>query len=172
MRKSLQPVGPQAPDRGLTAPASLQPLAAGAAITLYAAWNARNLLAAWLHSPFDRCGSVAFLLWIVPILLWAARPSPRRVSIPAFAVALLISFAGVAADLGALKYLGLALALAAFLPLRPATSLWLPCAAAWMPAAGWAFSAHGPLFVNSARVAVGLAALATTPLLLRDEKLR
>jgi len=154
---------------------SLQPVAAGAAISLYATWNARHLLAAWLHSPYDRCDSLAFLLWIVPIaFLWMRRLStdrPARVSSAAFAIALLISFAGVATDLSVLEYLGLAIALAGFLPIQPATFPWLACAAAWMPAAGWAFSAHGSLLVNSMRAAIGLAALLLTPLFLHNESI-
>lgn len=149
---------------------SLQPLAAGAAITLYASWNARALLSAWIHSPFDRCGSLAFVLWTVPVAcFWVTRmlgDSSRRVSIPAFAIALVVSFAGVATDLSVIEYLGLAIAMAGFLPLKPATFVWLGCAVAWMPAAGWAFSSHGSVLINSMRAGIGLAALLITPFLL------
>ena len=175
MRKSLQPIGRQAPESGLSAP-ELQPLAAGAAIALYAAWNARHLLNAWLHSPFDRCDSLAFFLWVSPVAcLWARRlltGCPARVSPGAFAISLAISFAGVATDLSALEYLGLAVALAGFLPIRPVTFPWLAFAAAWMPAAGWAFSTQGSILVNSMRAAAGLAALLLTPLFLRHDSVR
>jgi hypothetical protein len=173
VRKSIQSIGRQAPEDGLRAPTSLQPVAAGVAISLYAAWNARRLHFAWLYSPYDRGDSVAFLLWIMPIaFLWVRRLStgrPARVSSAAFAIGLVISFAGVATDLSVLEYLGLAVALAGFLPIQPATVPWLACAAAWMPAAGWAFSAHGSVLVNSMRVAVGVAALLLTPLFLRND---
>ena len=155
--------------------ASLQPVAAGAAISLYAAWNARNLLAAWLHSPYDRYGWLAFLLWVFPIgCLWMTRlhtdhAGSKQVSSAAFAIALAISFAGVISDLGALKYLGLAIALAGFLPLQPASFVYLACAAAWMPAAGWALSSHGSLLVNSIRATIGLAAVLLTPCFLSNE---
>jgi hypothetical protein len=158
--------------------ASLQPAAAGAAISIYAIWNARNLLAAWLHSPYDRCGSLAFLLWTVPILsLWmtrllANRARSTRLSSAPFAIALAVSFAGVAADLSALKYLGLAIALSGFLPVQPATFVWLGCAAAWMPAAGWAFSSHGSILVNSMRATIGLAALLLTPRFMSHESVQ
>ncbi len=148
-------------------------MAAGVAIALYAAWNARNLTAAWLHSPFDRCGAPAFLLWLVPIV-WIRAKGPldgarARVSTAAFAAGLVLSFAGVAADLGVVKYAGLAIALAGFLPIQPARFLWLACAAGWMPAAGWAFSSHGVILVNAMRAAIGLAAMALIPLFLRHE---
>jgi hypothetical protein len=157
-------------------------VAAGAAITVYAAWNARNLVSAWLHAPFDRRGIPAFVLWNVPIAcLWISRLLNSRnpkseirnrrcpVSPVAFAIALVVSFSGVAADLYVLEYLGLAIALAGFLPVRPATFAWLACACAWMPAAGWAFSSCGPALVNSFRAVIGLAAVSMTPLLLRNE---
>ena len=172
VRTNLQPICRETPGDGLTG-LSLQPLAAGVAIALYAAWNARNLAGAWLHSPFDRCGSPAFLLWIVPIA-WVRlkRPPacpPMPVSAAAFAIGLAVSFAGVATDLGVLKYAGLAIALAGFLPIRAATFLWLGCAAAWMPAAGWAFSSHGVILVNSMRAGIGLMAALSSPLFLRHE---
>jgi hypothetical protein len=160
-------------------------VAAGAAITLYAAWNARNLVPAWQHSPYDRRGFPAFLLWNVPLAsLWISRLLDFQirnskleirnlhgsVSPVVFAIALVVSFSGAAADLYVLEYLGLAIALAGFLPVRPATLAWLACACAWMPAAGWAFSSYGPVLVNFIRAVIGLAAVSMTPLILRNEK--
>jgi len=169
-------VGRQAPQSRLSESSSVQPIAAGAAITLYAAWNARHLAGAWLHSPFDRCGSLAFLLWIVPIAcLWVTRRltgRAGRVSSAAVAIALVVSFAGVATDLSVLEYLALAIALAGFLPVQPATFVWLACAAAWMPAAGWAFSSHGFVLVNAVRAGIGFLALLLTPFFLRHESIR
>jgi hypothetical protein len=175
MRTSVHFVGRQAPGSSLSE-SSLQPIAAGAAITLYAAWNARHLLGAWLHSPFDRCDSLAFVLWIVPVLcLWVTRrlkKRPGRVACGAFAIALLISFAGVATDLSVLEYIAFAIALAGFLPVQRATVVWLACAPAWMPAAGWAMSSNGPFSVNATRAGIGLLAVLLTPLFLRHESLR
>ena len=39
----------------------------------YGIWQSRNLLEAWLHSPFDRWGWLAFLIWLVPFLVCNAR---------------------------------------------------------------------------------------------------
>lgn len=152
-----------------------QPAAAGIAICLYAIWNARSLMTAWLHSPYDRWGSIAFLCWIVPVIfLWTVRffangAEDRSISTAVPGIALAVSFAGSATDLSALKYLGMALSIAGFLPVRPATLAWLGCAAAWMPAAGWAFSTYSPALVNSTRAVIGLAALLLIPLLSRRE---
>jgi hypothetical protein len=173
VRKSLQPAGGQTPERGLGPSATVQPLIIGAAITFYAAWNARGLLAAWLHSPYDRFDPSAFAFWLLPIAVIRTLHRPGRplsVGIAPFAIALLVSFAGVAVDLRSLEYLSLAVALSGFIPFRPATLPWLLCAIAWMPGAGWAFSSHGPLFVNVSRLACGLLSVALTPLLFpRDE---
>ncbi len=174
MRTSLQfPDRPTA--ESYINPSWVKPSAAGVAITVYAAWNARIVLGAWQHSPFDRCGFVAFILWIVPVAcLFVARrltERPTQASSAAFGIALLLSFAGVAMDLSVLEYAGLAIALAGFLPVQGATFVWLVCAAAWMPAAGWAFSAHGYITVNAMRVAVGLLAVFLTPLFLRRESI-
>ncbi len=168
MRKSFQPVGGQTPEPGLRPSVAFHPIAAGIAITLYAAWNARGLVAAWLYSPYDRFDPAAFAFWLLPIaIVWTLhqRRGPLNLGIAPFAIALVVSFAGVAVDLRSLEYLSLAVALAGFIPFRPATLLWLACAIAWMPGTGWAFSSNGPLFVNCARVATGLASVAFTPLL-------
>ena len=182
MRKSIQSIGGSAAADCLTRPSALQPAIAGIAITLYAAWNARNVVSAWQHSPFDRRGFPGFLLWSAPLgAVWLSRlvkaqtrnPKPEilhsAVSPAAFAIALIVSFSGAAADLYVLEYLGLAIALAGFLPVRPVTFAWLACAIAWMPAAGWAFSSEGPVLVNAMRAVIALVAVSMTPLFLRHE---
>jgi hypothetical protein len=158
----------------------IQPSAAlsGAAITAYAAWSARDILTAWVHSPYDRCDSLVFVMWLAPLCyLWMAYPVVarevlKRSSCAAFAAALGLSFLGVIVDMSALKYLGLAVALAGFLPMQPVTLLWLAAAAAWMPAAGWTMSAHGVPLVCAMRLAVGLGALSLTSSFLHDEPVR
>jgi len=35
----------------------------------YGVWQSRNLVEAWLHSPFDRWGWLAFLIWASPVLI-------------------------------------------------------------------------------------------------------
>ena len=150
--------------------------AAAQVIALYVAWNARALLAAWIHAPYDRCGSPAFLLWAaMPFFVRlsysldardSAQP-PVSAVLPAAALAL--TFAGIITDLSVLKDIALAVAIGAFLPLRPATFLWLALSVAWMPAAGWVFKSAGVVGVNIFRLVLGAAAIPLTPLYLRRE---
>jgi len=149
--------------------------AAGSAVCAYALWNARHLAVAWLHSPFDRCGFPSFLLWLIPLVWhWHASAHEERpaLSFSFFFVALVLSFVGVALDLNAIKSLAFAVSLAGFLPIRPATFLWLGCAFAWMPAAGWLFTALGPMPVNCLRIALGIAAASLTHAILSRETAR
>jgi len=148
---------------------------AGIAISLYAAWNARDLLMAWLHSPYDRFGYIAFLLWMLPVgCVWFTRhifglAVHGHVRAGALAIGLAVSFAGVILDVNAIKYLGLAITISGFLPLQPATYVWLACALGWMPAAGWALSSHAAVLVNCIRIVIGMIALFSTPSFLRHE---
>jgi hypothetical protein len=130
---------------------------AGAAITLYAAWNSRDLLAAWFHSPFDRMGLPAFVVWLLPLLIMEMirqLPEARvgKFFDAGFFLGLGFSLAGVALNLNFLKHLGLAFSCAGFLPLRPALAVWFFSCLAWMPVLGWAFSPAGTFAVNFFRV--------------------
>jgi len=152
-----------------------QSVYAGLAISLYAAWNARDLPLAWMHSPYDRMGWLAFLLWLQPLgCFWMCRQVLgaelfKQSGVALFALGLAVSFTGVVVDLNAVKYLGLALSLGGFLPPGPALWAWLGCAAGWMPVIGWTLSLHSTLMVNLIRVVSGLVALFLTPLFLRYE---
>lgn len=123
---------------------------AGAAICLYAAWNARDLVAAWRHSPYDRFGWLAFLLWSFPAALAAARRADA--SAAWFGAGLAVSLAGEVVDLNIVKHAGLAIAIAGFFKTRAATLVWLACALGWMPALGWALNASGAVAVNALRI--------------------
>jgi hypothetical protein len=172
MRKIVHPVCSQAEAGALNAP--LPAVAACIAICGYAIWNARGLFSAWMHSPYDRCGGLAYLFWIGPVLFVWAGPSSdaRRLNPAVFAIALACSFAGVVLDLSVLDYAALAIAIAGFVRSRPAIIPWLACSVSWMPAAGWGLSSHGALMVNLMRVAIGLASLLFIPLLICRESKR
>ncbi len=155
-----------------------------AAITGFALWTARDLVNAWLHSPLDRGGWLAWLLWCVPVA-WTmvgfrgtagrrlpgmpapARSAPPQVRAGFLAGALGCAVAASGSDLNVLGHLGLAVALAAWArPPRPgAVWVWLVTAVAWMPVFGWltggTFGAALPL-VRVVCVAVG-AAVAVLP---------
>ena len=157
---------------------SLEPSASGLAVSVYAGWNARGLVAAWMHSPYDRCGWAAFALWLAPIVyLWMAYPvvareAMKRCACAAFATGLALSFLGVIIDLSALKYLGLAVALTGFVPLELTTLPWLALAAAWMPGTGWAFNSYGSIAVNAGRIVLAFGAVMLAPSFLRHEPVR
>jgi hypothetical protein len=108
----------------------------------WAAWNARDVVAAWRHAPFDRLGWVAWLVWFVPALVFAVRDGAFRAGW--WIAALLVLLAGMVADVNAVKYAAFALAVAALLPERGLLSLvWLAAAVAWMPVLGWSLGACG-----------------------------
>lgn len=131
---------------------------AGFVVCLYCAWEARDVMAAWLHSPFDKLGAVAFLVWALPlvVLYRASSPPPTWLF-----VALGITLLGVAMDLNVMKDAGFAVVCASIAGV--ATSrivsrvVCLGTAASWLPALGWIFSGRGPVEVNCLRVAVAVA---------------
>jgi len=123
-------------------------------VCLYAAWNARDLVMAWHHSPFDRQGWIAFIIWTAPILLQGCR-GRWSANGYLFGLALGVSLVGVIFDLNAVKYAGLALACGGFFPYRTTLLLfWLACSVSWMPALGWMLSFMGALTVNLIRLVV------------------
>jgi hypothetical protein len=141
---------------------SRQTIYAGLAICIYATWSARDLLSAWLHSPFDKMGFPALILWLVPLgMIRMARQvfaqTPLKITPAFFGASLVFAFAGNALDLNIVKYIGLAFACAGFLPFRAVTVAWLLLAVVWMPVFGWLLKNIGPVPVNALRVV--LAAL-------------
>ncbi len=131
---------------------------AAGAVCLDVAWQARDVAAAWLHSPFDHLGAAAFIVWLVPLGLAVAggngRPSQRWLC-----VALSLSLAGVVLDVNFFKNAGLATALASFFPSRPQQAgrgVWVGGALSWMPVLGWLLNSLGPLLVNGLRVSIAL----------------
>lgn len=136
---------------------------AGIAAWIYAAWQARGLAHAWTSSPYDKAGSLAFLIWCVPVLVNIRRGSPMRMGW--LAAGVLISLAGTIGDLNFVSYAGLAVVTCGFLP--PLRSSWAQLAGSvsWMNL-GWFVSSAGgtPATANALRV---LLAAATLLLVLR-----
>lgn len=110
------------------------------AVLSFAAWRSGALLHAWEHSPMDRLGWLALVLWAFPAVLSLAvhdapdQPPPRAHLLVA---SLLATLGGSIADLNAANYIGLALAVAAIPGASLRTFLWLGTAASWMPALSW-----------------------------------
>jgi hypothetical protein len=115
--------------------------AARLAITTYCAWHARDLLAAWDHNLYDRYGWLVLLAWCLPLFIsipaGREEATARRPAITLMLSALLSTLVGLAGSLNVLQHIGLALALASWVPFSPLHLLWLLAAICWMPAFGW-----------------------------------
>lgn len=111
------------------------------AITMYCAIQSRELLEAWQHSGYDRYGWLILLLWTLPIFMprlfahqHAVTEKQTMIMMP---VALLFTIVGLTGSLRVLQHVGLAIALAGWVPFSLIQGAWLVSAIAWMPAFGW-----------------------------------
>ncbi len=111
------------------------------AILAFAAWRSTELLNAWRHSPLDRLGWIAFLLWLTPVAASFAKPSLPGLhpAAPWFlGASLAASIFGVLADFNTAHYVGLSCAIAALGGWSWRHALWFAAAITWMPAFSWA----------------------------------
>jgi len=108
------------------------------AILYFAAWLSRDLLNAWQHSPHDRLGWLALLVWLTPL---ARRLKNDRTELSAnsylLGAAIACGLLGELAEVHFLSHVAMALALGAWLKISLRSLLWLLAAVAWMPAFGW-----------------------------------
>lgn len=105
-------------------------------------WLSRDLLNAWQHSPHDRLGWVAMLIWLSPLVVFLARK--RELSANAYFLGGAI-FLGLAGELTELNFLGhaaLAFSLAAWLPFSWRTLVWWLAALSWTPLLGWELASY------------------------------
>jgi len=109
------------------------------AILLVAAWQARDLLNAWHHSPHDRLGWCALLAWLSPLAIrLAAIPQTERPANPfLLGAAIGASLLSELTELHVFGQVALALAIAAWMKMSCRSQLWLLAAVAWMPGFGW-----------------------------------
>jgi len=133
------------------------------AVVVYTAVQARDLLMAWRHSPFDRLGALVFLLWLVPAVRAAwKRTAPAPLTWLVW-VALGFALAGGISGINSLNNIALALVLAGRWPL-PGNRLWywVALGLTWMPIFGWFGAKAGmPVWlVETARGLLGLLSLA------------
>lgn len=137
-------------------------------IAAYCAWNARSLISGWIDAPYEKQVWFIFFLWGMPLLyFWVANPPQSYAGNPwLIGIALSLSFVGHAGSINMLKYLGLACALAAFLPWRMELLVWLASSIAWMPAFGWLAShfyfADYLFFVRTIIILIGMIIGITT----------
>ncbi len=137
---------------------SLRHAALAAGVLGYAAFAAADLPVTWLHSPADHCGWLPFCAWLAgPTirLKWTHLARARWL-----ATALALSVLGTIVSLNAVQHLGLAVAIASFLPDGRRRLAWLCGAACWLPAFGWALGFLHPTTLFLARLALAAAASA------------
>ena len=126
-------------------------------ISVARAWD---LVTVWRHSPLDRFGWLAFLLWALPAFFAAARRAPRRNFLSALALALVV--AATVTDRHAFGHCALAVSIGAMAGLSLGSVVWLISSVGWMPALTWVgLNLSGPAMAGMrfAIVAIGMAFL-------------
>jgi hypothetical protein len=134
---------------------------AGVVIVAMLALNCGDLVFAWGHSPYDRAGGIAFAIWALGgvALGWRQRANVCLGTL-SFAPGLLLGLLGFLADLNVLKHIGLAWAVAGFIPGGWRWWLWGLAAISWMPVMGWMLSGNlSMLTVNVGRIAVAFSSV-------------
>ena len=138
-----------------------RPATIGIIICLYCAWQSLGLIQAWMKSPYDRLGWLAFTIWCLPVLIFWFRqrqnPNPSPQGNPLFMGLGLISvFIGSAGSLHALEYIGLSFAIAGLIPFSWVDILWVGSALSWMPAFGWLSGRFFPECAHIVRILVAI----------------
>lgn len=134
----------------------------GLAVPLFCAWQARDLITAWQHSPHDRLGWLALLVWLAPVARRVAGKARGKARAELAASFILMGAAigcGLASELTELHFLGhvaLALAMAGWLKNSWRSLLWLAAAVAWMPVFGWWLAPVSGALILPLRLALAL----------------
>lgn len=131
----------------------------------YTGFQCRGLASNWLHSPLDRFGWLAFLLWIVPVIYFWLRHGCRRTqkqgTVQAMiATGLALSLLGTLADFNALKHAGLATVLAGLIPFRAGLIPWYVLAITWTSVFTWIAMRFAPTLILPLRLSLSAAATA------------
>jgi exosortase/archaeosortase family protein len=130
----------------------------------YCGWRCHELLDAWRHSPFDRLGWLAFILWLSPVA-FACFQTPGILNLVAAGRLSYLAWGGIATftgdlgDLNLLRQAGLALALMSLMP-RQLSGIRGLTALTWVSASGWIGSRLGAEPSVIAGLRLGLAILA------------
>jgi hypothetical protein len=129
------------------------------AVTVYAAWQARDIVPAWQHAPYDRLGWLAFGIWVSPLIAgrWLAKTAFTQPVPVLLAAGLAISFLGTVVSLNTLNYAGLVCAITSYFPWCWRNLVWLMAAAAWMPALGYALDGLATGSVTAVRLVFSAA---------------
>lgn len=106
-------------------------------ILAFATIQIRGLWVNWHHSPMDRLGWLALVLWLIPsFFVWPARGGNPfdQLSTRLLLAAALFLLVGVAVEIHAMAHIAFALAVAAVARPPRFAGLWLVGAISWMPA--------------------------------------
>ena len=129
------------------------------AVPFFCAWQSRDLINAWQHSPHDRLDWLALLVWLLPLAACVA--GKRRAELSANFIllggAIVTGLLGELSELHFLNHLALALALAGWLKISFRSLPWLLAAVAWMPVFGWWLAPFSEPMILPLRLALALA---------------
>lgn len=141
---------------------------AGWAILALAAFQSRELLSAWRHSPFDRGGWIALFIWAAPaVWLYATDRAAGHGRIAVIGTCLAGIALGAVSGLNALCYIGLAFGIAAMPGLSAVAAFWIATSIGWMPVFSWAANSLPVAVVLALRVTLTLAGSAAMVLVHR-----
>jgi hypothetical protein len=112
-------------------------------ILAYCFINAISLLFVWMQlSFFEQYTWTILLVWLIPvfyywIVYWKEARQNHQFNPILLGGALFFSLIGNIGALNSFNYLGLALAITAFVPWTYFTFIWLFCSFTWMPGTSW-----------------------------------
>jgi hypothetical protein len=136
-------------------------------ILVYCLINSISLLFVWMQlSFFEQYTWIILLVWLLPVLYYWIVHRKEAANTHQFnpfllGGALFFSLVGNIGALNSFNYLGLALAISAFVPWTYFTFIWLFCSFTWMPGTSWfaSYMAITHLFYFRLVVAIVASAL-------------
>lgn len=110
------------------------------AVLALSLWNSRELAVVWTEhaSLYEKNSWLLLLVWILPLIYYGAAFKKESYNSTLALIAILFCIAGTLGQVNHLHYAGLACSLAAFLPNKYLSYLWLLAAILWMPLISWA----------------------------------
>ena len=132
-------------------------------LAAFCAWHAAGpLLQAWQHSPFERFGWLALIIWLIPAARMVCCGADTSRDFKLAIISLVVSLTGMIGDLNVLVYCGLAGVIGAMANVSGRGWLWLVLAVCWIPAFSLLFSRlqFTPHMVQALRLLVALLAAA------------
>jgi hypothetical protein len=130
----------------------------GWVVLVLAAWDSRAIVPAWMHSPLDKFGWVALMLWVgAAIWFWSQGRSQGEGRAFWIGLSMLFLAGGAVSGLNTLGYIAFALAVAALPGWSWKTLGWFLCSLSWMPPLSWAANALPIPMLLGLRLALAVA---------------